>query len=226
MINQTSGDICLTDTCCDLMQRRGITTDQQETFISVLEKTQERLGAEDPRDILRSLVVTELEVVQKVHCLADPICVETLDREGALNLLLQPGSARDINNDGFLRIGRGWTWTFPPPNAPQAVKDAWEEHTAGMTEMESMLATAPFMVASLTANAKYDAQGNIIGFYGPWDPEYRNIFADPNFSYKDLVNQCLDNLEIAKPYYSLEDYENRKDFLTGFLELMDKYGAK
>ena len=229
MINQSTQSatqgITLTDRCCDLMQRRGVSHEQKDTFLGILEKADAQLGNTDPREILKSMTTAEMEVLRKVHCMADPINANGLDREGALNLLLQPGSARDINNDGHLRVGKAWTWTFPPPNAPAAVKDAWEEHTSGMTEMERMLAISPFMAASISANIKFDAQGNAVGFYGPWDPEYTNIYTQPGFSYQGLVKQCIQGLEAAKPYMTYEKYLQRKDFLNGFLDTLVKHGA-
>jgi hypothetical protein len=229
MINQNvqaAQGITLTPKCCDLMQRRGVTQEQKDTFLGILEKTQQDLDTQDPREILQSMAAAELEVLRKVHSLADPIDTAALDREGALNLLQQPGGARDINNDGFLRVGAAWTWTFPPPNAPAAVHQAWEEHTAGMTDMERMLAMSPFMAAELTGNARYDAQGNISGFYGPWDPEFKSIYNQPGFSYQNLVRGCLDNLEIGKAYIPYEQYLERKEFLEGFLSMLSKHSVR
>lgn len=68
-----------------------------------------------------------MEVLRKVHSLANTIEGNSLSNEGAANLLAQPGAARDYNNDGLHTIGAGHMFAFPPDNAPAAFKQAWAE---------------------------------------------------------------------------------------------------
>lgn len=226
MANMTTGLITqLTDRSIDLMDRRGITAEQKDAFLSILNKVGEQTDKSNPRDVLLSLAAGELALLSEIHGLADTAVVARLDAEGAYNLLQQPGSYADLNNDGFVRVGEGWSWTFPPPNASQNVKDAWAELTAGMTEMESMLAMAPFMAIEAAANVKVDAFGTPIGITGPEEPGYRNIYAQAGFSYQDLVKGCLDNLEAGRAYMSLADYTRKKDMLDQFLSLLGQHNV-
>jgi hypothetical protein len=221
-INQTQ----LIDRSNDLMNRRGITAEQKDTFRAILDKVSTQNSKSNPKDILTSLVADELALISKVHGLADTAVVGRLDAEGAYNLLQQPGSYADLNNDGFVRVGEAWTWSFPPPNAPQNVNDAWDELTAGMSEMDKMMAMAPYMAMEVSANIKYDAYGTPIGITGPDQPGYRNIYAQSGFSYQNLVDKCLSNLEAGKPYISFKDYIERKEMLDKFLDLLQKHEVK
>ncbi|HOO57578.1 MAG TPA: hypothetical protein PLN69_12190 [bacterium] len=215
----------LTERSIDLMDRRSISAEQKDAFRAILDKVSVMDEKAGSKDILSSLVADEIALLSKIHGLAETAVVENLDTEGAYNLLQQPGSYADLNNDGFLRVGKALTWTFPPPNAPENVKDAWAELTAGMTEMESMLSMAPFMAIEAAANIKYDAYGTPVGITGPGEPGYRNIYSEAGFSYKGLVQQCLDNLEIGRSYMSLEQYNKKHEMLENFLALLDRHGV-
>lgn len=199
----------------DLMQGRGITDQERDSFADILSTASSTGGCSNPKAFLNSLSANDMELLRKVHCLAAPISVAGLDYEGAYNLLMAPGEAKDLNNDGLLGIGAGKMWEYPPPNAPEAVKKAWEEATAGVPESEKWLKMTPFMAASISANLKPDNSG----FYEPGEEGYRNIYADPNFSCTRQVQDILAMMERFKGQNDAH-YQENKDFLLSFLKTL------
>lgn len=197
----------------DLMQRRSISDQERQSFAGILAQAGSANAGSDPKAFLNRLSATEMELLRKVHCLADPIKVASLDYEGAYNLLVAPGEAKDLNNDGLLGVGIGKGWQYPPPNAPEAVKKAWEEATAGIPESEKWLKMAPFMAASISANLKPDNSS----FYEPGEAGYRNIYAEPGFSYTKQITDILASMERFKGQ-SAKNYQENKEFLLSFLE--------
>ncbi|WP_100640667.1 hypothetical protein [Alteromonas facilis] len=87
---------------------------------------------------LKTLDAVELNTLQKANSLVDNIIVDGLSNEGAKNLLAQPDGSDlvDLNNDGIVEIGIGRSIHFPPVNAPEFVKKAWNEATAGLEPFE------------------------------------------------------------------------------------------
>ncbi|WP_126756137.1 hypothetical protein [Aliidiomarina taiwanensis] len=79
-----------------------------------------------------------MAVLQQAHALANTIDIQNLSAEGAANLLIQPDPNLqvDYNNDGMTEIGEGRLISFPPPNAPEHVKRAWQEATEGLNELD------------------------------------------------------------------------------------------
>jgi len=126
----------------DLLQRRGVSGEQIEDFTSLLSDAQQALkdGA-SAREVLNAMSKDELSLLQKTSSLAEPINVSEISDEGATNLLAHPDRTGmvDLNNDGIVEVGKAQTISFPPVNAPQHVKDAWEEATVNMTEGEEMM---------------------------------------------------------------------------------------
>lgn len=210
----TASNALFSKRSCSLLDARGISEQERTSFADILAKANDSNAYTDPKQFLNRLTSGDMELLRRVHCLADPISVAALDYEGAYNLLMAPGEARDLNNDGLLGIGKGKIWQYPPPNAPEAVKKAWEEATAGVPESEKWLKMAPFMAASISANIKPDKSG----FYEPGEPGYRNIYAEPGFSYTKQVNDILAMMERFKGQQSNDRYQEDKDFLLSFLE--------
>jgi len=197
----------------DLMQRRGVTDQERERFAAILATASNVGGCSDPKSFLSSLSTDEMEILRKVHCLAAPISVAGLDFEGAYNLLMAPSEAKDLNNDGLLGIGAAKMWEYPPPNAPEAVKKAWEEATAGVPESEKWLRMAPFMAAAACSNLKPD----LSGFYEPGETGYRNIYAESGFSYTGQVQDILSMMDRFKGQND-SHYQENKEFLLSFLK--------
>lgn len=209
----------------ELMSRRQVTGEEREAFAMIQAKSIESGGYKDPKAFLNTLSPQEMEVLRKVHTLADPIRIAPLDFEGAANLLNEPGAARDLNNDGFLGVGAGKGWVFPPPNAPANVVKAWEETTAGMSEGQKMLKMGSFMVQERQANLRINAEGKATGFYQPGERGYRNIYNEPGFSYKELVGKILTQLETTKGYLYADKYRESISFLTAFSDALERNGV-
>lgn len=194
------------DYAIKMMGLRDVDSTGIDTFKDILTKAVDKNAYSDPKAFLKSLSPDEMEVLRQVHSLAEPIRIDPLDIEGAYNLLLQPGDAKDLNNDGLLGVGIGKGWVFPPPNASPEVKKAWDEATADLSDGEKMLAMTPFMTMQISANIKYGADGNAIGIYQAGEPGYTNIFAEPGFSYTKLIEKALAALEFSKSLNSTEHY--------------------
>lgn len=114
-------------------------------------------------------------------------------REGAFNLLLPQNLQVDINDDAIVERGIARTFAFPPPNAPQDVKDAWEAATAGMSDKERMLATTPFLTTVLTSNIRFDEEGASVIVNEPGTPEYVNPFGSTAAEWSQMLSQMIDS---------------------------------
>ena len=199
----------------NMMNMRGVSSDEQSAFATILDKAHDS-AAGSPKTFLNSLSSNEMEILRKVHSLADPISIAGLDTEGAANLLEAPGEAQDLNNDGLLSIGAGKIWQYPPPNAPAAVKQAWEEATAGIPESEKWMMMAPFMISTISANMKADGSG----LYEPGEDGYRNIYAEAGFSYTKQVQDLLASVG-SSTWQRDQDYQQTKDMLTKLLKALE-----
>jgi len=123
--------------------------------------------------------------------------IELMTEEGARNMLVTQDmrSFVDYNNDGVVEAGIGYSFSFPPPNSPQAVKDAWYKTLDALPENERLLASTVFMGLSLVANAKFDAHGNTVGFYSPGEDGYTDIFPTDRSGWSRLLQQVDDYLD-------------------------------
>ncbi len=205
-----------------MMNRRGISAEQREQFADIHEQFESQSTSINAKDYIASLSDGDLEILRKVHSLADKIRPDELSLEGALNLLNQPGDVQDLNDDAIVEVGKAKTFVFPPPNAPQNVKDAWEETTANMSDKEKMLLTFKFMTQIMTANLH--KQGDTYVFTQPGEEGYVNPYS-AGTSYKGVVNDMLYDLERMKKYMPAEKYESDKQLLTAFADALEKNGA-
>lgn len=171
--------VTLSNRALELMQRRQVSEAEAQTFKDILAGAAD---AKDPKAFLMGLSAAQMEVLRKVHTLADPINVSSLTNEGAANLLEQPGSAQDLDNDGLTAVGAGTSMAFPPRNAPESFKAAWASATAGMSEFE--IPTHMIFAAGL-ANIGLE----------PGDPRWRNPYADPNYDYKGAADDIMRSLK-------------------------------
>jgi len=200
------------------MKVRNVTTDNLDTFKGVINKANHSNSYNDPKAFLNSLSANEMEVLRKVHTLAAPIRVETLDFEGAFNLLLPPGDAQDLNNDGLHSVGLAKSRIFPPPNAPATVQSAFQQATVGQSNIEKAMNMTAFRSFEISANIKYDTSGKPIGVYQPSESNYTDIYSESGFSYDALAKKALENLEKNNGYYTEEAFEQRKAFLEDFIK--------
>jgi len=210
--------VTLSPRALELMNSRKVSEQDRETFKEILSRAKAAEAYSNPKEFLQGLSSSDMEVLRKTHTLAEKIQISPLDFEGAFNLLMAPGDAKDLNNDGALGVGMGKGWVFPPPNAPDNVKAAWDEATSGMTFRQKALMMGSFLFQS---RYNYNMKpGPEIGFYEPGDPEFRNIFTESGFSYKDYVQDRLKSVKRVDPT-NVEIIE----FLTKFGDALDKNNA-
>lgn len=115
-----------------LLSQRQLSPDDISAFKDIL--TEAKNSHLPKHQFLLTLEPTDLAILQKVNGLAEPIAVNNLTAEGATNLFATPSGEGlvDLNNDGIVKIGEANTLHFPPVNAPQYVKDAWDKATEGL----------------------------------------------------------------------------------------------
>lgn len=198
----------------NLMNIRGVTDQERQRFAEIVQHAASTGGFENPVDYIRSLSPDDIEVLRRVHSLAEPSGVRNTNVEGAVNLLLPPQNHTDLNNNGLVSTGAAVGFVFPPPNAPQSVKDAWEETTKNMSSDERLLASAHFLTASVSANIKFDSDGQAIGIYDHTDPEYTNIYGTTEGEWETLLSQLLEQSKKAESFDP--SYRERTKMLTEF----------
>lgn len=199
-----------------LMNVRGVVDGDRERFSQIIKNAAETGGYDNPVEYIHSLSTADQDVLKRVHSLAERSGVTDTDEEGAINLLLPREDHVDINNDGLVKIGKATSFYFPPPNAPQSVKDAWDETTKDMTSSEKMMAQVPFLMMSISANIKVDENGTAVGIYQPDDPEYKNPFGTLETEWSAMLDDILKQSEAGDP--SDPRYEERVKLLTKFIE--------
>ena len=200
--------VTLSNRALDLMQRRQVSEADAKTFKDILTKANVA-NAEDPKTFLQGLSAADMEVLRKVHSLADPINISSLSNEGAANLLAQPGSAQDLNNDGLTAVGAGYYMTFPPRNAPESFKTAWASATSGMSELD-----VPMHLISAVGLANIGLE--------PGDPRWRNPYADPGYDYRGAVDNVMSSLQhqFEQNMISFEQYQHDRTFYGHLLSAM------
>ncbi len=181
----------------NLMHVRGISDQDRQRFSEIIVDAAQTGGYNNPVEYIHSLSKEDIEVLRRVHSLAETSGVTNTDTEGAINLLLPRNEHVDINNDGLVKNGAATGFYFPPPNSPQSVKDAWAETVKDMTFAEKMMAEAQFMTASIGANIKFDSDGNAVGLYEHTDPEYTNIFPTSEDGWEGLLDKLVADYEKA-----------------------------
>lgn len=181
-----------------LMNGRGVTDDERARYRDILENfVNTPANSADPRSFLASLSSKDRTLLAKVHSYG---AMSTLDPssmsdEEAANFILPDSLQVDLNDDGLVGVGNGGkSWRFPPPNAPQAAKDAWEEATEGMSMVDRMSLELQFM----PLNIKIDENGRATAIE-PGSAEWKNPFSDPDFSYRDMVASAIGGLEFSRP---------------------------
>ncbi|RDE24328.1 hypothetical protein DV711_01690 [Motiliproteus coralliicola] len=125
-----------------LLHRRGLSEEQVDQFEALLMSATEKLSADQTaKQVLAGLSAADMQLLQRATSLADPIHIESLSDEGAINLLAQPDKTGmvDLNNDGVVEIGKAKTLAYPPLNAPVGVHEAWERATANLSEADVMM---------------------------------------------------------------------------------------
>lgn len=182
---------------------------------------------DDPVAFLQNLSADGIDLLRQAQSLpaGANIDVNGLNREEALNFILPYSAQVDINNDGLIANANGGKgFRFPPPNASQEVKDAWNEATAGLSEKDKMLLSGKMFVQYLVANLHVDESGKVTQIE-PGDPGYRNIFAEDGFSYRQMIEDLKQANEFSRYENSAEIYERTKELLARLGDAFDRHGV-
>lgn len=217
----------LADSDIRLLIMRGMKNDGVEDYAAILEEFySDPANQDDPVAFLQNLSSDGVEFLRKAQSIgaATQIDVSSLSKEEALNFILPQSEKVDLDNDGLVAgAGGGKTFMFPPPNAPQSVKDAWNEATDGMSESDVFLMTGKFMMQFAFANFHIDDNGNVHRA-DPGDPDWRNIFAEDGYSYQNAIDEFQAGNEFSRPDNTPEMYERIKSLLARLDDTFASHG--
>ncbi|PQO44676.1 hypothetical protein [Blastopirellula marina] len=183
-------------------------------------------GYEAPQQFLQSLSKSELATIQHVQRLADPIRVDGLNEEGALNLLIPPPAQVDLNFDGLTQTGKGLGIRFPDSRTPKNVADAWEEATADLSPQDKMHYELQMKLPVLFANIEIDENGAFVRQREPGDVDWVNPLASGDYSYLDYTQQQRDYFEAYRYQMSPEQYEKGSLFWSQFQQTLAAHGSR
>lgn len=146
---------------------------------------------------------------------AGPDAVVTLSAKA-----IQPGSARDLDNNGLTSIGAANMFTFSPENAPEAFKVAWASATDGMSFAD--IPTQMIFAVGL-ANIHYDARTGRVTSTEPRDPGWRNPYADPGYDYAGAVADLMGKLkhEFLQGLLTTAQYQHDMSFYTRLADALN-----
>lgn len=165
----------------EMAQLWKVDEEDQREYARILDDAYSSGGIHDPKAFLQSLSSSDMDIVRRMHRLADTIRPEILSQEGAENLLLPEGYSVDLNRDGIDEVGAGKILHFPPRDAPAEFTDAWFESTKEMSGGDYMLHAMTFLVA----------------FHPPVEGggEGAGLPSDQLSSYRTIVDDYLDELD-------------------------------
>ena len=190
------------DKAFNLLIVRKLSSEEIEKFGSII---QDADSAESAKDFLKSLSAEDRKLLKHANSYGLNITdshIDSMTEEGARNMLVQPDNRSyvDFNNDGIVDHGVAKTFVFPPPNAPDSVKDAWDKTIEELPENERLMASSIFMIQQLCANIKCDSQGNAVGVYSSGEEGYKNIFANLKGDWSSLLDDCDEYLDFSENY--------------------------
>ncbi len=199
-----------------LLSIRGLTASERSNYEALLARFHGNPGhRSDPIGFLETLSPEGINLLRRAQSLGDgtPIDLTTMSTEEAINFIVPHSGKVDLNNDGMIGgPGGSLTFTFPPPNAPQSVKDAWDAATVAMSEGDKMLLSGQFMSLNFLANFQRASDGSYT-VTEPGDSGWRNPFAAEGFSYGDAVDDLLANNEASRPSNTAEAHRRMKGLL-------------
>lgn len=179
----------------------------------------------DPVSFLKNLSSEGISLLKQAQSLpaGASINVDSLNKEEALNFILPQSAQVDLNDDGLIANANGGKgFVFPPPNAPQNVKDAWADATNGLSDSDKFLLSGKFMFSLISANLHVDENGKVTSVE-PGDPDWRNVFAEDGYSYQTAIEQFKAGNEFNKPYNTNEIYERTKTLLAELDKAFDAH---
>ncbi len=187
-----------------------------EGFGNILQRAYEAGGYVAPHAFLNSLSPAELATVQHVHLLAEPIQVDSLSEEGALNLLLPAAAQVDLNRDGLTHSGAGAILKFPDSTTPPAVVAAWEQATQDLPFGERMTYVLQMKLPVLLANMELDQQGHFVRQRQPGDADFVNPLAAAGYSFEQAASAWMDHLNYFKNQLDPARYAKDMQFWQTF----------
>ncbi|MCK5778484.1 MAG: hypothetical protein KAH11_06815 [Rhodospirillales bacterium] len=210
-----------------LLLLRGLNGDGVEGYKSILDQFySDPANREDPVSFLKNLSDDGIDLLKQAQSLpaGAQIDLSKLNQEEALNFILPHSGQVDLNNDGIVASANGGKgFMFPPPNAPQDVKDAWKEATDGMSDSDIFLMSGKFMMQFMISNIRVDDNGNVHRAE-PGDPDWRNIFAEDGYSYMEAINEFKAANEFSRPDNTPEMYERIKSLLARLENVFSSHG--
>lgn len=197
---QAAAQKALSDRALEMLHTRSISDEDIDRFSEIIQNADK---ADDAKAFLKSLSPEDRDLVKRANSYGIPLTnahIDSMTEEGARNMLVQPDprSKVDLNNDGIVESGIAKTFVFPPPNAPESVKDAWDKTLEDMPESERLLSSSIFLTQQFNANLKFDASGKAIGFYEPGEEGYTNIFAGDESSWLSLLDDVDEYLDFSE----------------------------
>lgn len=195
----TGGGLQLSSYDARMLSVRRISMEDQGRYMDLLNTfLADPANRANPQAFMQTLDGDKLDLLARVHSYGAMSTLDpaTMNDEEALNFILPDSQAVDLNDDAMVAMGNGGrSFRFPPPNAPQGVKDAWEEAAASMSEIDRMTLTLGFM----PLNLKLEANGAVVAI-APGDPDWKNPFSGPNVPYRDMIEKQIDGLEHSRKF--------------------------
>lgn len=188
--------------------KRGISADRRQQvqedsaeFVRIISEAAKAGADRNAAGYLEALSSADRDVLQRMHSLADPIDPGNLTAEGATNLLRSPGSALDVDKDGFQMVGRAKLWQFPPVDAPESVKQAWKDTTAKLSDEDVLLLEGAFLPITLSEMTGQSA------------------YLGPNADYRALVSHVIQGAEFSSRFdepWQVETRQRELELLRAF----------
>ncbi len=210
----------ITDRAYKMLKLRDLSEDEINSFREILAQAE---NAQNAKGLLKSLSTKERALVKKANSYGSDLTnshIDQMSEEGARNMLVQPDYrfAVDFNNDGIVEHGKAKTFVFPPPNAPDSVKDAWDKTMNSLNEDERLLASTIFLVMSWQENIKTSENGRVVRMIEPGEPDYVNIFGTDESSWLLLLDKVDEYLDFTEKLDSAnrEDIEKDRQMINTF----------
>ncbi|WP_192457227.1 hypothetical protein [Musicola keenii] len=194
-------------------ERLQLIADSRETFLSVVKRAQEEGGYSDPQSFVQSLSEKELSALQHTHMGLTALHPDEMSTEQAFNLLVSMNQSQDIDRDGYTNVGHEFPMmVFPPRDAPQSFKDAWEESTKDMSSDDvGMMMLSMWMsvqAASVTLNSdgspgRVYVDGTKLDYKALVDGELESTIN--SYSYQETDEQRENVLRMIANYQVLRD---------------------
>jgi hypothetical protein len=165
---------------------------------------EENVSMSNAKDFLNSLTKDELSTLQHYTMLADNINVDSLDDEGAYNLLLHHYEKYDFNNDGLVSNGISKGMELIPSNMPKEEKEVFVKTLNEMNEKDRFVAMA--MITPFTMLK--EENGKII-----------QAASDKRFDYDYIMNRLETLINPPSGAYTSEEL---KASLSLFKEALEK----